>query len=48
VLPGAELMVTRGLGHNRLLADPIVVRAVVDFVSQETPTQEMTGNACTM
>ena len=43
VLPGAELMVTRGLGHNRLLADPTVVRAVVDFVSQETM-----GNACTM
>ena len=52
-LPGAELMVTRGLGHNRLLADPVVVRAVVDFVAQETPTretptQEMTGSACTM
>jgi pimeloyl-ACP methyl ester carboxylesterase len=47
-LPGAELMVTRGLGHNRLLADPVVVRAVVDFVAQETPTQEMRGNACTI
>ena len=43
VLPGAELMVTRGLGHNRLLADPVVVRAVVDFVDQETM-----GSACTM
>ena len=48
VLPGAELMVTRGLGHNRLLADPVVVRAVVDFVAQETPTQETMGSACTM
>ena len=47
-LPGAELMVTRGLGHNRLLADPVVVRAVVDFVAQETPTQEMMGSACTI
>jgi pimeloyl-ACP methyl ester carboxylesterase len=47
-LPGAELMVTRGLGHNRLLADPVVARAVVDFVAQETPTQEIIGNACTM
>jgi hypothetical protein len=36
-------MVTRGLGHNRVLADPLVVRAVVDFVAQETM-----GNACTM
>jgi pimeloyl-ACP methyl ester carboxylesterase len=47
-LPGAELMVTRGLGHNRLLADPVVVRAVVDFVAQETPTQEIIGSACTI
>jgi pimeloyl-ACP methyl ester carboxylesterase len=47
MLPGAELMVTRGLGHNRLLADPVVVRALVGFVTQETPTQEMIGNACT-
>lgn len=52
-LPDAELMVTRGLGHNRLLADPEVVNAVVDFVAQETPTQEAPthetiGNACTM
>ena len=44
----ALLMVTRGLGHKRLLADPVVVRAVVDFVAQETPAQEMRGNACTM
>jgi pimeloyl-ACP methyl ester carboxylesterase len=46
MLPGAELMVTRGLGHNRLLADPAVVTAVVDFVAaQEMPGQEMTGSA---
>ncbi len=35
MLPDAELMITRGLGHNRLLADPTVVRAVVDFVGQD-------------
>ena len=43
VLPGAELMVTHGLGHNRLLADPAVVTAIVDFVA----AQETTGSACT-
>ncbi len=42
-LPAAELMVTRGLGHNRLLADATVVRAVTDFVAQET-----TGRASTV
>jgi pimeloyl-ACP methyl ester carboxylesterase len=42
-LPQAELMVTRGLGHNRLLADVTVVRAIVDFVA----IQEMSGSACT-
>lgn len=36
MLPGAALMVTKDLGHNRLLADPAVVTALVDFVSQET------------
>jgi len=41
MLPGAELMVTRGLGHNRLLADPAVVTAIADFVA----AQEMTGRA---
>ncbi|TAJ84257.1 alpha/beta fold hydrolase [Reyranella sp.] len=41
MLPDAELIVTRGLGHNRLLADPAVVTAIVDFVSR----QEMTGSA---
>lgn len=33
-LPTAELMVTRGLGHNRLLADRAVVTAIVDFVGR--------------
>jgi pimeloyl-ACP methyl ester carboxylesterase len=41
MLPAAELIVTRGLGHNRLLADPAVVAAIVDFVSD----QAMTGSA---
>lgn len=36
MVAGAELMVTRGLGHNRLLADRAVVEAVVDFVAQDT------------
>jgi len=36
VLPHAELVVTHGLGHNRLLADPSVIAAVVDFVAQDT------------
>ena len=43
VLPDAELMVTRGLGHNRLLASSTVVRAIVDFVA----IQETSGSACT-
>jgi pimeloyl-ACP methyl ester carboxylesterase len=42
-LPEAELMVTRGFGHNRLLAAPAVVTAIVDFVA----VQETTGKACT-
>jgi pimeloyl-ACP methyl ester carboxylesterase len=41
MLPNAELIVTRGLGHNRLLADPAVVTALVNFVA----AQEMTGSA---
>jgi pimeloyl-ACP methyl ester carboxylesterase len=43
MLGGAELLVTRGLGHNRLLADPAVVNALADFVDQAT-----SGSACTM
>ena len=30
--PGARLIKTYGLGHYRLLRDPGVVRAIVDFV----------------
>ena len=33
LLPTAELMVTHGLGHNRLLADEAVVSAIVGFVA---------------
>ena len=34
--PGtAELLTTEGLGHNRLLRDPGVIGAVVDFVAQD-------------
>ena len=32
MLPAAELVITQGLGHNRLLADPKVVRTVMEFV----------------
>ncbi|MEV8394941.1 MULTISPECIES: alpha/beta hydrolase [unclassified Streptomyces] len=32
---GARLVVTRGLGHRRILGDPEVVAAAVDFVHQE-------------
>ncbi|MGW2514318.1 alpha/beta fold hydrolase [Streptomyces scopuliridis] len=32
---GARLVVTRGLGHRRILGDPEVVAAAVDFVRQE-------------
>ena len=31
-MPGARLIKTYGLGHYRLLRDPGVVRAIVDFV----------------
>lgn len=30
--PGAELKTTSGLGHNRILRDPDVVRSVVDYL----------------
>ncbi|MCK9793386.1 alpha/beta hydrolase [Isoptericola sp. 4D.3] len=32
-VPGSELVVTRGLGHNRILDDPAVVDAVVSHVT---------------
>ena len=37
-LPSAELIVTRGLGHNRLLADSAVVEAIVGFVAVHAMT----------
>jgi len=33
--PGARLLATAGLGHRRLLRDPEVVTAVIDFLSAE-------------
>lgn len=36
--PGAELLSTRGLGHNRILRDPQVVRSAVDFVNLHAAT----------
>lgn len=35
--PGARLVTTRGLGHSRLLRDPAVVAAAVDFLSSGVP-----------
>ncbi|HUJ58112.1 MAG TPA: alpha/beta hydrolase [Kofleriaceae bacterium] len=35
--PGADLRITRGLGHRRILRDPEVIRAIVAFVSQGVP-----------
>lgn len=35
--PGAQLLTTAGLGHRRVLADPEVVSAVVDFVARGVP-----------
>ena len=32
--PGAELLTTTDLGHNRLLADPAVVDRVASFIAQ--------------
>lgn len=32
MLPTAELVITQGLGHNRLLADPKVVKTVMEFI----------------
>ncbi|CAM3822447.1 alpha/beta fold hydrolase [Isoptericola cucumis] len=36
-VPGSELMVTRGLGHNRILDDPDVLAAVVAHVTAPLP-----------
>jgi pimeloyl-ACP methyl ester carboxylesterase len=35
--PGTRLLLTDGLGHNRLLRDPGVVAEVVDFVAPANP-----------
>lgn len=35
--PAARLLVTEGLGHNRILADPGVLAATVDFVARGRP-----------
>lgn len=35
--PGAELRSTTGLGHNRILRDPDVVRAIVEFLDAAAP-----------
>lgn len=35
VWPGARLELTDGLGHNRILRDPLVVMSVVDFLSAD-------------
>lgn len=34
--PGAEFMRTRGLGHGRILRDPLVVQAAVEFIQART------------
>ncbi|HEX4953445.1 MAG TPA: alpha/beta fold hydrolase [Thermoanaerobaculia bacterium] len=34
--PGAELVETRGLGHNRILRDPEVMRRTVEFLGEPT------------
>jgi hypothetical protein len=48
----ARLMTTHGLGHHRILADPVVVEQIVDFVAaaEVTPVAATTetseiGNA---
>ncbi|MEV8116768.1 alpha/beta hydrolase [Streptomyces xiamenensis] len=35
----ADLLITRGLGHRRILADPQVIEGVVDFVSATDPVR---------
>lgn len=39
---GAELLSTKGLGHNRILRDPDVVRSAVEFVG--TPVRQTAGS----
>lgn len=35
--PSAQLMVTRGLGHRRVLRDPAIVDKVLDFLGDRSP-----------
>ena len=38
--PGkTELLVTSGLGHNRILADPQVIERISSFVARPTPVR---------
>lgn len=37
--PNADLLVTTGLGHHRLLRSPIVINRIIDFVSAEDPVK---------
>jgi len=37
--PGARLRPLQGLGHNRPLKDPDIVREAVDFIAARTPTE---------
>ncbi len=30
--PGAQLATTSGLGHRRILQDPVVIRRIADFI----------------
>jgi pimeloyl-ACP methyl ester carboxylesterase len=36
--PAAELMATRGLGHRRILADPVVASRITEFLTSQTRT----------
>jgi pimeloyl-ACP methyl ester carboxylesterase len=38
--PGAQLMLTDGLGHRRILGDATVTRAAADFIAGRAPVEE--------
>jgi pimeloyl-ACP methyl ester carboxylesterase len=40
--PGAELLLTDGLGHRRILRDPDVVAAAVAFIAARTAERHLT------
>jgi len=42
--PGAELVTTTGLGHHRLLRDPMVVGRVTDFAHRPVPARARATN----